>query len=77
MVLDEADAALDPFTEGLVQVALNRLCAGRTVLTLSHRPSALRAAQRVVVLDHGHIIAEGPYPRLAHLLTCSSPGVTA
>ena len=77
VVLDEADAALDPFTEGLVQDALNRLCAGRTVLTLSHRPSALSAAQRVVLLDHGRIIAEGPFPKLAHLLTCSSPGVTA
>ena len=59
VVLDEADAALDPATGAQVQAALDRLCAGRTVITVSHRPAALAAAGRVIVLEHGRIRSAG------------------
>ncbi len=68
VVLDEANAALDPSTEVQVQAALDRLCAGRTVLTVSHRSSALRHADRIIVLDGGRISATGSWDTVRNLI---------
>ena len=78
VVLDEANAALDPATEAQVQTALDRLCAGRTVLAVSHRTSALAAADRVIVMDGGRIAAAGPYAAVRHLIhDDDNPGAAA
>jgi len=59
LLLDEATSALDAESEQLLQENLGRICAGRTVLLVTHRLSSLRAADRVLVLDQGSIVEDG------------------
>ena len=64
LVLDEATAFADPESEYLVQQALNRLTAGRTVLVIAHRLHTITGADQIVVLDHGRISEKGTHPQL-------------
>ena len=64
VVLDEASSRVDPATAEIVEDALDRLLAGRTVLVIAHRLRAVDRADVVVVLDHGRIKESGP----AHVL---------
>ncbi len=59
LILDEATSALDTESEALVQEALNRLMDGRTVLVVAHRLSTIRQADRILVIEQGHIIEAG------------------
>ena len=60
LVLDEATSSLDTETELALQDALWRLMAGRTVIAIAHRLSTLRAMDRVIVMEDGKIIKQGP-----------------
>lgn len=64
LVLDEATAFADPESEYLVQQALNRLTAGRTVLVIAHRLHTITGVDRIVVLDHGRIVESGAHDTL-------------
>ncbi|WP_432087087.1 ABC transporter ATP-binding protein/permease [Streptomyces sp. bgisy095] len=64
LVLDEATAFADPESEYLVQRALNRLTAGRTVLVIAHRLHTITGVDRIVVLDHGRIAQTGTHTGL-------------
>ena len=64
LILDEATSALDAESEELVQRALQNLMKGRTVLIIAHRLSTIKNADRVIVLDNGEIIEEGPHHEL-------------
>jgi ABC-type multidrug transport system fused ATPase/permease subunit len=64
LVLDEATSALDSESEHLVQEALERLMQGRTTLVIAHRLSTVQGADRVVVLDGGHVAEEGSHAEL-------------
>jgi ATP-binding cassette subfamily B protein len=64
VLLDEATSALDTESEQAIQEALSRLFKGRTVLAIAHRLSTLDAFDRVVVLDRGRIVEDGPPRRL-------------
>ncbi|MEO3861667.1 ABC transporter ATP-binding protein [Acrocarpospora sp. B8E8] len=64
LILDEATSALDTRSEALIQQALARLVAGRTVLVVAHRLSTIRTADRIVVLDGGRIAEMGSHEEL-------------
>jgi ATP-binding cassette, subfamily B, bacterial len=64
ILLDEATSALDSESEQLVQEALSRLVAGRTVIAVAHRLSTLNAFDRVVVIERGRIVEDGSLPEL-------------
>lgn len=64
LILDEATAFADPESEYLVQQALDRLTAGRTVLVIAHRLRTVTDADRIVVLDGGAIVETGTHSDL-------------
>jgi subfamily B ATP-binding cassette protein MsbA len=67
LLLDEATSALDTESERLVQEALQRLMQGRTTLIVAHRLSTIQHADRIVVMDHGHIAEQGSHAQLMTL----------
>lgn len=64
VVLDEATAHLDSESEAAVQHALDTALAGRTSLVIAHRLSTVRAADTILVLDQGRIVARGTHAEL-------------
>lgn len=66
-VLDEATASIDPFTEWQIQQALKLILERTTSILIAHRLSTVKAADRIVVIDHGRIIEEGNHERLMAL----------
>ncbi len=64
LVLDEATSALDSEVEAEVQTALSGLMQGKTVLAIAHRLSTIAAMDRIVVIDQGRIVEDGPHADL-------------
>jgi ABC-type multidrug transport system fused ATPase/permease subunit len=66
LILDEATSSLDIPSERMVQRALETVLADRTALVIAHRLSTVEVADRVLVLDHGRIVEDGPPGELIH-----------
>jgi len=64
LILDEATSALDNESERQVQASLERLMKGRTTLVIAHRLSTVQNADRIIVLDAGKIVEQGPHAQL-------------
>lgn len=67
LVLDEATASIDSYTEMLIQQALQRLLEGRTGMVIAHRLATIRGADRIIVLQDGNIIESGSHDELIDL----------
>ena len=67
LLLDEATSALDSEVEAAIQASLYRLMEGKTVVAIAHRLSTIAAMDRLVVLDHGHIVEQGDHRSLLAL----------
>ena len=64
LILDEATSALDSVTEAKIQSAFDRLAKDRTTIIIAHRLSTVRGADRILVVENGRIVEEGPHEAL-------------
>jgi ATP-binding cassette, subfamily B, bacterial HlyB/CyaB len=64
LIFDEATSALDYESEAIVQRNMAHICQGRTVFIIAHRLSAVRHADRIVVMDKGRILESGSHDAL-------------
>ena len=64
LVLDEATANIDSYTERIIQDALKKLLAGRTALVIAHRLSTIRNSNQIIVVQNGEIIEKGTHDQL-------------
>ena len=65
LILDEATAFADPDNETKVQAAFNELAKGRTVIMIAHRLSTIVNADRIFVLNEGHLSESGSFAELS------------
>ncbi len=64
LILDDSTSAIDSATEDQIQRAIKRVLKGRTTLLITHRLSQIRWADRILVLDHNEIVAQGSHEQL-------------
>ncbi|XHO07462.1 Toxin RTX-I translocation ATP-binding protein (plasmid) [Ralstonia syzygii] len=64
LIFDEATSALDYESEKIIQDNMRRICQGRTVLIIAHRLSAVREANRIIVMERGQVAEMGSHDQL-------------
>jgi ATP-binding cassette, subfamily B, bacterial HlyB/CyaB len=74
LIFDEATSALDYESERIIQANMKAICKGRTVIIIAHRLSAVRDANRIIVMERGQIVEVGTHEELLHPRTDGSEG---
>ena len=64
MILDEATASVDAYTEAMIQDALEMIMKGRTSIIIAHRLSTIKNADKIVMIEHGKIVEMGSHNQL-------------
>ncbi len=64
LVLDEATSSVDTYTEQLIQQATNKITAGRTSIIIAHRLATIKKADKILVMEAGHIVEMGTHKEL-------------
>lgn len=64
LILDEATSSVDPYTELIIQNALQKLLENRTAIIIAHRLSTVRSSNKIIVLNNGQVIEEGTHKQL-------------
>jgi ATP-binding cassette subfamily B protein len=67
LILDDATSSVDPTKEHEIRAALAEVMRGRTTIIIAHRPATIALADRVVLLDEGQVIADGPHEELLRM----------
>jgi subfamily B ATP-binding cassette protein HlyB/CyaB len=74
LIFDEATSALDYESERIIQDNMKAICKGRTVIIIAHRLSAVRDANRIIVMERGQIVETGTHTDLLRPRTDGSAG---
>ena len=64
LVLDEATSSVDTYTERLIQQATDKITAGRTSIIIAHRLATIKKADKILVMEAGHIVEMGTHKQL-------------
>jgi len=64
LIFDEATSALDYESEAIIQANMRSICHGRTVIIIAHRLSAVRDANRILVMERGQVVESGHHDEL-------------
>jgi ATP-binding cassette, subfamily B, bacterial HlyB/CyaB len=64
LIFDEATSALDYESESIVQANMREIVRGRTVIIIAHRLSTVRSADRILTIDDGSVVEDGPHEQL-------------
>ena len=64
MILDEATSSVDTRTEKIIQKAMDQMMKDRTSFIIAHRLSTVRDADKIIVIENGHIIEQGNHEEL-------------
>ncbi|MCG3252230.1 MAG: ATP-binding cassette domain-containing protein, partial [Candidatus Heimdallarchaeota archaeon] len=64
LILDEATASVDAYTEAMIQDALEMIMKGRTSIIIAHRLSTIKNADKIVMIEHGKIVEMGSHDQL-------------
>jgi ATP-binding cassette subfamily B protein len=64
LILDEATSSVDPYTELIIQNALQKLLENRTAIIIAHRLSTVRSSNKIIVLNDGQVVEEGTHKEL-------------
>jgi ATP-binding cassette subfamily C protein LapB len=69
LILDEPTSSMDNATEGRLKARLSQILGKKTVILITHRGSMLQLVDRLIVLDNGRVVADGPKAQVLNALT--------